>query len=75
MELHLDQGRGRFDLPRGEMSFTLDNGYTAILGPEERRVYDQIINSNVGVIAATGLEGGHCLLTKACILVLTVTCV
>ena len=75
MELHLDEGRGRVDLLRGEMSFTLDGGYTAIVGSEERRVYDQIINSNVGVIAATGLEGGYCVSTKACILVLTVTCV
>ena len=41
------------------LSFTLNDGYTAIVGLEERRVYDRIIESNVGVIATTGLEGEH----------------
>lgn len=42
-----------------EISFTLDDGYTAVIGPEERRVYDRIIESNVGVTATTGLGGEH----------------
>lgn len=40
----------------GELSFTLGNGYTAIIGLEEKRLYERIINSNVSVIPATGLE-------------------
>ena len=43
----------------GEMSFTLGGGYTAVIGTEERRVYDQIIKSNVGVIPSTGLQGEY----------------
>ena len=41
-------------------SFTVNDGgedYTAVVGSEEARVYDQIIYSNLGVIATTGLEG------------------
>ena len=41
-------------------SFTVNDGgedYTAVIGSEEARVYDQIIYSNVGVIATSGLEG------------------
>lgn len=54
-----------------ELSFTLDNGYTAIIGPEERRVYNRIINSNVGVITTIGLDGEHWIHDEACRLVLT----
>ncbi len=44
----------------GEMSFTLDGGYTSVIGMEERRVYDQIIKINVGAIAtAAGLGGEY----------------
>lgn len=45
--------------PGWGLPFTLSDGYTAIVGPEERRVYDRIIESNVGVIATTGLGGEH----------------
>ncbi|CAD6585238.1 MAG: hypothetical protein ASARMPRED_002104 [Alectoria sarmentosa] len=38
-----------------ETSFILDDGYTATVGPEEGRIYDRIIESNVGVVATTGL--------------------
>ena len=51
--------------PSWDISFTLNDGYTAIVGLEERRVYDRIIESNVGVIATTGLEGEHLLFDKA----------
>ncbi len=70
MELHLDEGRGRVNLLAGEMALTLNDGYTAIFGPEERRVYDRIINSNVGVVSTIGLEGGYWISTKACLLML-----
>ena len=43
-------------------SFTVNDGgedFTAVIGPEEARVYDRIIYSNVGVIATTGLEGEY----------------
>lgn len=39
------------------LTFTLDDGYTAVVGPEEGRVYDQIIESNVGFSAKIALEG------------------
>ena len=39
------------------LAFTLDDGYTAVVGPEEGRVYDQIIESNVGYNAQIALEG------------------
>ena len=42
-----------------EISFTLNDGYTAVIGQEERRVYDGIIQSNVGVAATIALEGEH----------------
>lgn len=54
------------------MSFTLDDGYNATVGPEEARVYDRIIESNVGVFVATGLAGEHWLFNEACFLALTV---
>lgn len=54
-----------------ELSFTLDDGYTAIIGAEESRVYNQIINSNVGMITAVGLDGEHLILDEACHLSLT----
>ena len=59
MELHLEDGRGNFGSLGGGMSFTLSDGYTAIIGSEERLVYDRIISTNVGVIATTGLEGRY----------------
>lgn len=54
-----------------QLSFTLDNGYTAIIGPEESRVYNQIINSNVGMITAVGLDGEHLMFDEAYRLSLT----
>ena len=53
------------------LSFTLKNGYTATIGPEESRVYNRIINSNVGMITAVGLDGEHLIFDEACRLSLT----
>lgn len=55
-----------------EMSFTLEDGYTAAIGQEEGRVYDQIIKSNIGVVATIALEGElvHC--CQGCLLELTI---
>ena len=70
MELHLKDGRGKFNSLGGDVSFALSDGYTAIIGSEERRVYDRIIESHIGVIATTGLEGRYLVLCKAWLLVL-----
>lgn len=59
MKLHRQDGRDRVNLMAEGLSFTLNDGYTAMVGPEEGRVYDRIINSNVGVIAETGLKGEY----------------
>ena len=57
----------------GEISFTLHGGYAAVVGIEERRVYDRIIESNVGVIATTGLRGElQMSFYEDCLLALTV---
>lgn len=42
-----------------EISFTLDDGYTAVIRQEERRVYDVTIQSNVGVVTTIALEDEH----------------
>ena len=67
MELHAEEGIGRVNLLSGDLSFTLNDGYTAILGREERRVYDEIINSNVGVNVTTAFEGGYLIFPEASI--------
>ena len=50
-----------------ETSFILDDGYTATVGPEEGRIYDRIIESNVGVVATTGLGGERRIFDEACL--------
>ena len=72
MELHVEEGRERVNLLSGDLSFTLNDGYTAILGREKRRVYDEIIDSNVGVNVTTVFEGGYLAFPEASLLVLTV---
>ena len=59
------------NLLAGELSFSLDDGYTAVIGSEEKRVYDRIIESNVGVVAMIALEGKHLALHEACLTALT----
>lgn len=59
MALHLEEGRGKVNLLAGEVFFALNDGYNAIIGSEERRVYDRIINSNVGSVPAAGLDGRY----------------
>ena len=72
MELQIEQGIERSNLLSGGLSFRLSDGSTAILGREERRVYDGIINSNVGVNMATGFEGWNLLNAEMSLAVLTV---
>ena len=67
MELHVEEGRERVNLLSGDLSFTLNDGYTAILGREERGLYDEIINSNVGVNVTTAFEGGYLVFPEASI--------
>lgn len=64
MELHVEEGRERVNLLSGDLSFTLNDEYTAILEQEERRVYNEIINSNVGVNVTTAFEGGYLVFPK-----------
>lgn len=59
MDIDRREGRVGGDLQAGELSFTLNDGYTATIGPEEVRVYDRIIHSNVGAFASAGLEGEY----------------
>lgn len=72
MELHVEEGRERVNLLSGDLSSTLNDGYTAILEQEERRVYNEIINSNVGVNVTTAFEGGYLVFPETSLLVLTV---
>ena len=59
MDIDRQEGMIGGTLQAGELSFTLNDGYTAIMGPEEVRVYNGIIHSNVGVFASAGLEGEY----------------
>ena len=72
MEFQIEEGIERVNLLSGGLSFTLSDGSAAILGREERRVYDEIINSNVGVNIVTGFEGEKLVHTELSLLVLTV---
>lgn len=45
-------------LLRGEaIPFKLENGQVGLIAPEQRRIYDRIIHSNVGKIAPSGMTG------------------
>lgn len=48
---------GQNAIARGVLSFTLEDGTTGIISPEERRTYDHIICTNVGVFPTHGLTG------------------
>lgn len=43
---------------RGEaIPFRLEDGQVGLIAPEQRRIYDRIIHSNVGKIASSGMTG------------------